>query len=344
MRQDPAEILVLRFGALGDVVLTTPALEALRAAFPTARMTYVTKAAWVPLVEAHPDLDRVVGLRPRESVPALLRRMRPARPFVALDLHGKLRSRLLGLFADRVVRWEKRPVTQALAVRLLGRPYRARKWIADRYHEAVERLAGRELPRAPMWLHVPASGREEAGRVLAEAGLRDGEPFAAMAPGAMWGTKRWPEERFAELALRCVASGMRVVWTGSPAERALTGGLARRTPGSIDLGGRLTVAGLVGVLERARAVVSNDSGPMHVARALRTPTLAIFGSTDPGQFDFRGHGLLYAGVPCAPCSLYGRRRCPRRHFDCMLSLSVERAWASLQALLNGPERTAPILG
>lgn len=73
---------------------------------------------------------------------------------------------------------------------------------------------------------------------------------------------------------------------------------------------------------------------MHVSRALGVPTLAFFGSTDPTMFDFSGHEVLFAGVECAPCSFFGRRRCPRGHFRCMLDLDEERAWTALSRLLN----------
>src|SRR2546430_12033461 len=86
------------------------------------------------------------------------------------------------------------------------------------------------------------------------------------------------------------------------------------------------------------AFVANDSGPMHMARALGVPTLAIFGSTDPAMFDFAGHAMLFAGVECAPCSFFGRSRCPRGHFRCMLDLSEERAWEALAPLLRAGRR------
>ena len=96
--------------------------------------------------------------------------------------------------------------------------------------------------------------------------------------------------------------------------------------------------GLGGFVSRCTAFVANDSGPLHIARALGVPTLAIFGSTDPGMFDFAGHALLFAGVECAPCSFFGRTRCPRGHFRCMLDLTEERAWEALAPLLRAGRR------
>jgi ADP-heptose:LPS heptosyltransferase len=77
---------------------------------------------------------------------------------------------------------------------------------------------------------------------------------------------------------------------------------------------------------------------MHMARGLGVPTLAFFGSTDPGMFDFSGHHALFAGVECSPCSFYGRSSCPKGHFRCMLDLDEERGWRALQPLLSGGRR------
>ena len=82
--------------------------------------------------------------------------------------------------------------------------------------------------------------------------------------------------------------------------------------------------------------VANDSGPMHMARALGVPTVALFGSTDPGQFDFTGHAALFVGLTCSPCSLYGKRRCPLGHFRCMRELGVDRVYAAARALAAAP--------
>ena len=110
--------------------------------------------------------------------------------------------------------------------------------------------------------------------------------------------------------------------------------IRRCAPGAVDLCGRLDLSALGGFIERCGAFVANDSGPMHMARALGVPTLALFGSTDPGMFEFDGHAALFAGVGCSPCSFYGRRRCPRGHFHCMLDLDVDRAWRALVPLLR----------
>src|SRR5205085_9351984 len=170
--------------------------------------------------------------------------------------------------------------------------------------------------------------------VLRKTGLDPSLPLVGLSPGANWATKRWPAERFAGLARRALERGLQVAVQGSAAEAQLAQTVVRGAPGAVDLSGKLDLPGLGGFISRCTAFVANDSGPMHMARALGVPTLAIFGSTDPAMFDFSGHAVLFAGVECAPCSFFGRARCPYGHFRCMLELGPERAWYALAPLLR----------
>jgi heptosyltransferase-2 len=329
-------VLVLRFSAVGDVVLTSPAIEALRRALPDARIVYAVKERLAHLVEANPNVDQVVALRPGEGPLAYAARLRAVKPTVVLDLHGKIRSKILrGLLPGvRKVVWRKRDFRDTLPVKLALRPYRASMLFADRYHKAVEELVGRELPRGRLQYFLGPDDVAEADRALRAAGLQPGQPLLGLSPGAQWETKRWPAERFAGLARRALASGAQVVVQGSAAEAELGQEIARLAPGAVDLCGKLSLPALSGFISRCSAFVANDSGPMHIARALGVPTLAFFGSTDPAMFDFTGHEMLFAGVSCSPCSFFGRRRCPRGHFRCMLDLDEERAWNALERLLR----------
>jgi heptosyltransferase-2 len=337
----PRSIAVIRFSALGDVVLTSPALEALARAWPDAEILFVTKAAFAPLVAHNPHVTRVLALERGESLAHLRTRVRENAPDAVLDLHANLRSTGLRTLtgAPRTVVWNKRSFLHGLAVRLRWRRYHAGTQIAARYHAAVEELVGRELERGTLRSWLAAEDRDTVAEILAAAGGADDDrPLVGMAPGAMWATKRWPVERWGELARRSLEAGWRLLLTGSAAEREVTADVAQQAPGAVDLAGQLTLGQLGAVIARCRAFVANDSGPMHMARALSVPTVAFFGSTDPQQFDFHGHGLMWAAEECAPCSLYGLSRCPRRHFRCMTGLEVDRAWRRLVELVSSGAR------
>lgn len=329
-------VLVLRFSAVGDVVLTAPAIEALRAAWPGARIVYAVKERLAHLVQQNPNVDEVVALRPGEGPWGYARRLRAVKPTVVLDLHGKVRSRILRALIPgvRKVVWHKRDFRDTLPVKLALRPYHSSMLFADRYHKAVEELVGRALPRGRLRYFLGPDDVAEAERALRASGIDLLRPIFGLSPGANWETKRWPAERFAGLARRALAAGVQVAVQGSEAEAPLGASIAQLAPGTVDLCGKLDLRALGGFIARCAAFAANDSGPMHIARALGVPTLAFFGSTDPAMFDFTGHQLLFAGVECSPCSFFGRRRCPRGHFRCMLDLDEDRAWSALEPLLR----------
>ena len=329
-------VVVLRFSAVGDVLLTAPALHALRLAWPDARIVYAVKERLAHLMRHNPHVNEVISLREREGPLSYARRLRELRPTDVLDLHGKIRSKILRALLPgvRKVVWHKRDFRDTLPVKLALRPYRASMLFADRYHAAVEELVGRKLPHGKLQYFLGPRDREAADAVLRASGIDPQKPLLGLSPGANWETKRWPAERFAALARRALGQGLQVAVQGSAGEARLGEIIARLAPGAVDLCGKLDLPALGGFISRCAAFAANDSGPMHMARALGVPTLAFFGSTDPTMFDFRGHQMLFAGVKCAPCSFFGRRRCPRGHFRCMLDLGEERAWSALVPLLS----------
>ncbi len=340
MHPAPESVLVLRFSAAGDLVLTSPALEALKRAWPKTRLVVATKRVFAELIRHDPHVDEVVALEPGEGVVRFARRLSQRQPEVVLDLHAKARSAALrALVAHRRgVVWQKRGTLESAAVRLGWKTYRAGALIAERYQRAVDALVGELVPRGQLRYVVGPAEQAEADRVLSEAGVALDRPILGIAPGANWETKRWPADRYGGLAQRALERGVQVVLTGSVAEAEVAKRVQSLAPAAHDLIGKIPLSSLGGVITRCTAVVANDSAPMHIARGLGVPTLAIFGSTDPGQFDFSGHALLFAGVDCAPCHFYGRRRCPRGHFRCMVDLELERAWTALQPLLAGGRR------
>ncbi len=344
MRPAPASVLVLRFSAVGDVVLTSPAIEALAKAWPKTRIVFAVKERLAHLVQHNPYVHEVFALREGEGPLSYVRRLRQLKVDSVLDLHNKMRSKILrALLPGAPLRavWHKRDFRDTLPVKLALRPYRASMLFADRYHAAVEHLVGEKLPRGELRCWLGPDDRRLADDALRKAGVDLQKPLLGLSPGANWATKRWPADRFAELARRALAMGVQVAVQGSESERPLAQEIAQAAPGAVDLAGQLDLRALGGFIARCTAFAANDSGPMHMARGLGVPTLAFFGSTDPGMFEWAGHRALFAGVECAPCSFFGRRRCPRGHFRCMLDLHADAAWDALRPLLS-PLRALPV--
>jgi heptosyltransferase-2 len=191
---------------------------------------------------------------------------------------------------------------------------------------------------------VPDAARRERWRVV----IGDGRPVVGFVPGSNAPARRWPVDRFAALARSVADVGARVVVMGGSAEAPLTARVAGAVAGALDAGGRTDLADLAALLSVCDLVVTNDTGPMHLAGSVGTPTVSLWGSSDPdevrqlGAPDTRVTG---ASLPCKPCR---RNHCARRgrgtvladaHEECMRLIEVEAALAAVQAALGrGPAR------
>ncbi|MGH7613212.1 MAG: glycosyltransferase family 9 protein [Gemmatimonadales bacterium] len=323
-------LLLVRFSSIGDVLLTTPLVRALRARHPDAQLVFVTKQAMAPLVADNPHLSRVESLAPGEPLRALARRLAALGPTHGLDLHGSLRSAALRLLVPCAWRgYSKRKLARGVLVStkidLYGRPVP----VAERYFEAAMGLDVRPDGRPPEFV-LGAAARARVARWTAERGL-DGRPLAVLAPGAAHFTKRWPVDRWIALAERLRARGYGIALAGGPDDRALTEPLAPYAASAVgDFGLQDTGA----LLARARIAISGDSGVMHMATGVGTPVVALFGPTVE-QFGFFPYSpkaiVLQRDLDCRPCSAMGGPRCPMGHHRCLrditsddVALAVER--------------------
>jgi lipopolysaccharide heptosyltransferase II len=267
---------------------------------------------------------------------SLVREIRDARYSAVVDLHRNARTARILRAAGIPVRtaYHKRELRDAVRVRLLRRPFRARKLLVRRYLDALGSI-GMDAPTRSPRLYVSESDVDAGRQFLRRSGAGE-EPFAAVVPGSVWGTKRWPREDYARLVAGLVSDlGLRVVLLGAPGERELCDVVAREAgAGVTNAAGETTLGETAAVIARACLFIGNDSGPTHMAMALGVPSVALFGPTDPGQFDFRGHSLVYRNLKCSACSFYGSERCHLGHWDCMQSIAPDDVLGAAAALLE----------
>jgi lipopolysaccharide heptosyltransferase II len=325
--------LVTRFSAIGDIVLTLPAVQALKRAWPESTVVFATKEPFRCLVESHPAVDRVLTIASGESFSSFRARAHAEGIDAILDLHGKLRSAALRWSSPnaRSITWKKRSTWDNISVRAGWRTYDPDSTIIERYHRAVEDLVGSPLPRENLSFEVTDTGLSEAQALLDTLGRDSERPLLGLSPGANWATKQWPTQSYAELAERAVASGYQVIVTASATERHLVETIKTRVPEILDASGS-SLESLGGLIGACSTFVANDSGPMHIARALKIPTVAIFGSTAPQQFDFTHHEVLYTDAACSPCHFYGRRSCPKLHLNCLNDIKADAVWDAIEKL------------
>jgi heptosyltransferase II len=330
--------LVIQTAFLGDVVLTTPLLAAL--AQLHGPVDVVTTSAAAPLLETHPAVATVIRYDKRgedrgwwgfRRLAAHLRERRYTRAYLP---HRSWRSAALALAAG--IRQRAGFADSSAAITYTTRIARARTG-----HEAERllALAGNKIQTVPaVSLGLTPDDYAAADEWLRRRELNSG--FVALAPGSIWGTKRWPW--YAELAAELEAS---VVVVGSKEDVSLAEAVAAVAPGRIhSAAGALSLRASAALIQRAAVLVTNDSAPLHFATAVGTPVVALFGPTTP-TFGFGPRGprdrvLELGGLGCRPCSTHGPQVCPLGHHYCMQKLSVEEVQAAVLAILGSEERRA----
>jgi heptosyltransferase II len=325
-------ILCVRFSSIGDVLLTTPLVRALRRRHPDAELYFVTRRDMGPLVVENPHLTRVIELDPKERLTDLARRLRTIGPTHGLDLHGSMRSLALRwLVPCRWSGYSKRKLARRTLIATKINVYGRHVPVPERYFEAARELD--VMPDGgPPEFFLPPPARAHMKYWLAEVGL-DQKRFAVIAPGAAHATKRWPLEHWRELTTRLAQLGYGVVAVGGPADRDVVAALG---PSVIAVAGDFTLQETGACLARAAVVVSGDTGVMHMATGVGTPAVALFGPTvEPfGFFPYtRRAAVLERDLTCRPCSAMGTARCPLGHHRCLADILPDDVAAAVQRLV-----------
>ena len=330
------DVLVVRFSAIGDVLLTTPLLRAIRAKWAGARVTVLTKRQYVPLVSDNPNVTEVFGIAPGDTVRDVAKLVRRVEYTHILDLQGGLRTAPLRLIAGGP--WSgfsQRRLARAFLIRFKRNTYREHVPVPERYFEAAADL-GIEPDGGPPELFLHPAAEEKAAAWLARAGVGQ-RPFVAVAPGAAHATKRWPVEHWVGLVRQIVSTGADIVALGGPDDSALGAELAAHGGSSVaSAAGELGLQETGAVIKRAAALISGDTGVMHMATGVGTPVVALFGPTvrQFGFFPYNAHAsVVERDLGCRPCSSHGSARCPLEHHLCMREIHPDMVMTTLSRTL-----------
>jgi heptosyltransferase-2 len=339
-----ASSVVVQTSFLGDTILTTALLEQLA---HRGAVDVVTTPAAASVLTGHPAVRNVIVYDKRGAhagvigLTTLAARLRAAGYDAAYLAQGSLRSAALAFLA----RIPERIGFATSAGRWL---YTTRVPYRDDLHHAarlvlLSRPNGREPTveeTRPSLAPGPAE-RELVDDLLRRDGVAPGERLIALAPGSVWATKRWPYYR--ELAQQLADAG-RIVVVGGRDDASLALEIRTAVPNAVDATGVLPLLGSAELIGRCAVIVTNDSSPLHLASAMGTPTVAIFGPTVP---DF-GFGPLapssvavgHETLSCRPCHRHGPRRCPLGHFRCMRELTADVVRGHVRTLILRPDARA----
>ena len=334
--EDYRHILFIKPSSLGDIVHAMPTCAAIRRAYPKARLTWLVKRGWAGLVERIDGVDRVwpveSTLKGWLSQVSLLR----AEHFdLVVDLQGLFRSAAIGWLSGS-------PQLVGFANGREGSPWFYSRCVpvpplemhaVDRYLLVAKAVGAGDSGTPEFRFRIPQTDYDEVDRLLSGSGVTSGTSWVAMNVSARWPTKMWPAASFADVADRLQQEGSGpVVMIGGPDERADVARVnGMMTTPAIDLAGATTVGLLPALLSRASLLITNDSGPMHIAAAVGTPVVALFGPTSAvrtGPYGV-GHGVLTGKVPCSPC--FSRTCHNTLPLECLRSVSSEQVLAAARA-------------
>ena len=297
-------LLIVRLGAMGDVIHGLPVAAALRQAFPEVMLGWLIEERWAELVctlptprsgprsAQRPLVDRIhtVNTRPWRSAPfsvatwervaASLSDLRSARYEIAVDLQGAVRSSLLARWSGAPVIYGAAQPRENLASMFYSRPIiTGGEHIVEQNMSIAEAVAHQPLKTPRVELPRDPAAEQECDRWLEAQGIQE---FALLNPGAGWGAKRWPAERYGQLARQLSEDGLKALINFGPGEEGLASAAKAASGGAAEtFAGSLTR--LIALTRRARLFIGGDTGPMHLAAALGVPVVAIFGPTDPAR-------------------------------------------------------------
>jgi len=348
MPKEIKNILIIRLSSLGDVILTTPVIAALKARFPDSELFFLTKARYADRLRNDPRISSLVEFDPVErhkGVSGLMRLISQLRSYrfdLLIDLHANLRSFLLRhLVGSRVkLRYRKRWLRRWSMVHLKflkAKPLRT----LDSYLEPLQRLGVEASEQNPL-IFVSRDDLEFSNHFLLERQVGKDDIVVGVHPGAKWETKRWDTERFARVC-RSLAEkpGYRIMLLGDAEEAKLVEQVGSNVPADrIVRAVGLPLGRVMSLIRRCDCLITNDSGPMHIASALQVPVVAIFGPTHP-KLGFAPVGspstVLCADVKCSPCSLHGEKRCSKKSRFCMDLIEPEMVMEAVENLLQQNE-------
>lgn len=351
-------LVIIQTAFPGDVILTAGLVRSARQAWPGLPLAMVVRPDTVPIAEMMaPDLvvipwDKRGADRGTAGMRRIAGRLAGDGWDSALLPHRSLRSATLARRARLPLRigFDLGPQAWLHSHRV---PYRRGVHEVERNYDLLRTLAALKGEREPPFrlpsLDPAPEGAREAAQMFARLGSAEAPPpFAALAPGSVWDTKRWPERYWKTLAGALAEAGLQIAWIGGKEDEVRCARMAGAVGTGVVGAGKLSWRGTAALLSRAHLLVSSDSAPVHLAGAVRCPVLALFGPTVPGfGFGPMGAGSRALGMRlgCRPCRLHGGRTCPEGHFRCMKDLRpayvVEAVSDTIEAIYGRGNGSVP---
>ncbi len=324
-------ILILRLSSIGDIVLTQPVAKVLREVYPDATIDYLTKEPFIGIVETFGCIDTIHIWKNKRGI---LRKLRMQKFDLVIDLHSKLNTFIIKSLVrgKKTVTYNKKHYLRKKIVKNITE--KSIVSTVDLYFSALKKLGIEKKYPYPELFPNDENLKNIKNLLSLEKYKKIG-----IFPGALHATKMYPLEKLAKF-IDSVPSkwNCKFIILGSKSEKPLSVELQENIKTELlDLCGEFNISQLISVISNMDVIISNDSGPMHIAAALSKPQIALFGATHPrlGFAPLNKKAVtISSNISCQPCSLHGSALCPKRHFLCMNSISPELIKKNLGEIIN----------
>jgi len=329
------KILIIHTAFIGDIILATPLIRAVKEGMENAEIYALIKPETRHVLRNNPHLKNIITFDKRGKDSGLAgflkigKNIKKEKFDLVISPHRSFRSAMLARASGAKTRVGFDTSTGAFL-------YNKKVKYDSSIHEiernlSLARALGIESIHKQPQVFPGEEDKVVVDRLLAKAGFKSSGMLVALAPGSIWATKRWPLLYYKKLAQILIKNGTHIVLIGGVADSALGREIATGNENAIfNAAGRLSLLQSAELLTRCRVLVSNDSAPLHLATAVGTPVIAIFGPTVPA-FGFYPTGskdrIIETPLPCRPCGLHGGDHCPIGTHACMKNISPEQVFA-----------------
>jgi heptosyltransferase-2 len=317
-------ILLLHTAFLGDIVLVTALIRETRKLFPEAVINFVTSPRTYELLKNNPNLDEVIIFDKHnhklKNFFALLPKLRKKKYDLAITPHSHLTTNFMMLFAGIPTRigFDRYRSRKLLTIRI---PYRKEGHVSERFLQLLKPFSSDKLDhRTELFIQ---SEEEDAARKW----LSPGKHPVLIAPGSVWATKRLPTEHYSKITRNLSKAGFDLLFIGSKTERELADWIIKDSDSRArNSCGKLSIMESTALISHSQLLITNDSGPLHLANAVDTPVYAFFGPTvkEFGYYPYRSQDKVFElDLECRPCGMHGSRQCPLKHHNCLQKIDIE---------------------
>lgn len=334
-------ILIIQTAFLGDVIMSTPLIRAAKKTFPNAKIDILTIPQTAIVFKHNPHINEVLHFDKRKlwkkliSFFKVVSQIRRRKYDLAISIQSSMTSSLLmllGGIANRVGFARQKLVTLPVTHK---RGYHVR----IRYLKLLKYFSTEDFDDQSELFWTP-NETLKANQIIYKC-RENNKYILGVAPGSVWATKQWPKDYYIELLRLLKNEDVQIVLFGGNDEEQLCAEIASDADSSaMNLAGKLSVLESAALIERVDLMLTNDSAPLHIANAVKTDVFAFFGPTVRrfGCYPYRGNDrMLEIDLYCRPCSKHGGRRCPEKHFRCMLEITPEHVYQQIMTYFKGTD-------